>query len=133
MMKELNHSVCYMKNIGKLLYEDIYFHICLPSPFGTGKTYLYRALLTNLRRMNHIVLATTSSGIAANILPGWRIMAHHILRTNECVVHFYLDQVNLGCCKVECELVHSRFKILFNVDESSMCPIYKQYALAQLI
>ncbi|XP_004305217.1 PREDICTED: ATP-dependent DNA helicase PIF1-like [Fragaria vesca subsp. vesca] len=41
-------------------------------PGGTGKTYLYRALLANLRRMNHIVLATTSSGIAANIMPGGR-------------------------------------------------------------
>ncbi|KAL6124326.1 hypothetical protein ACLB2K_076839 [Fragaria x ananassa] len=41
-------------------------------PGGTGKTYLYRALLANLRRMNHIVLATVSSGIAANILPGGR-------------------------------------------------------------
>ncbi|KAL6218678.1 hypothetical protein ACLB2K_011888 [Fragaria x ananassa] len=41
-------------------------------PGGTGKTYLYRALLANLRRMNHIVLATASSGIAANILPGGR-------------------------------------------------------------
>ncbi|KAL6183772.1 hypothetical protein ACLB2K_045183 [Fragaria x ananassa] len=39
-------------------------------PGGTGKTYLYRALLANLRRMNHIVLTTASSGIAANILPG---------------------------------------------------------------
>ncbi|KAL6140312.1 hypothetical protein ACLB2K_058612 [Fragaria x ananassa] len=41
-------------------------------PGGTGKTYLYHALLANLRRMNHIVLATASSGIAANILPGGR-------------------------------------------------------------
>ncbi|XP_024190810.1 uncharacterized protein LOC112194807 isoform X4 [Rosa chinensis] len=41
-------------------------------PGGTGKTYLYRALLANIRRMNHIVLATASSGIAANILPGGR-------------------------------------------------------------
>ncbi|XP_004308422.1 PREDICTED: uncharacterized protein LOC101310942 [Fragaria vesca subsp. vesca] len=41
-------------------------------PGGTEKTYLYRALLANLRRMNHIVLATASSGIAANILPGGR-------------------------------------------------------------
>ncbi|KAL6130538.1 hypothetical protein ACLB2K_068917 [Fragaria x ananassa] len=41
-------------------------------PGGTGKTYLYRALLASLRRMNHIVLATASSGIAANILPDGR-------------------------------------------------------------
>ncbi|KAB2602049.1 hypothetical protein D8674_003054 [Pyrus ussuriensis x Pyrus communis] len=41
-------------------------------PGGTGKTYLYRALLASLRRLGHIVLATTSSGIAATILPGGR-------------------------------------------------------------
>ncbi|KAB2600457.1 hypothetical protein D8674_010728 [Pyrus ussuriensis x Pyrus communis] len=41
-------------------------------PGGTGKTYLYRALLASLRRLGHIVLATTSSGITATILPGGR-------------------------------------------------------------
>ncbi|XP_024172022.1 uncharacterized protein LOC112178034 [Rosa chinensis] len=44
----------------------------IDGPGGTGKTYLYRALLANLRRMNHIVLATASSGIAANLLSGGR-------------------------------------------------------------
>ncbi|XP_021832238.1 uncharacterized protein LOC110772138 [Prunus avium] len=39
---------------------------------GTGKTYLYCALLENLRRLGHIVLATATSGIAATILPGGR-------------------------------------------------------------
>ncbi|XP_021808472.1 uncharacterized protein LOC110752178 [Prunus avium] len=41
-------------------------------PGGTGKTYLYRALLANMRRLGHIVLATATSGIAATILPGGR-------------------------------------------------------------
>ncbi|XP_050374857.1 uncharacterized protein LOC126792486 [Argentina anserina] len=41
-------------------------------PGGTGKTYLYRALLANLRSNHHIVLATATSGIAATILPGGR-------------------------------------------------------------
>ncbi|KAL6207830.1 hypothetical protein ACLB2K_018783 [Fragaria x ananassa] len=41
-------------------------------PGGTGKTYLYRALLATLRNKNHIVLATATSGIAATILPGGR-------------------------------------------------------------
>ncbi|XP_024186018.2 uncharacterized protein LOC112190772 [Rosa chinensis] len=44
----------------------------IDGPGGTGKTYLYRALLAKLRRMNHIVLATASSGIAANLLSGGR-------------------------------------------------------------
>ncbi|KAB2624893.1 hypothetical protein D8674_016553 [Pyrus ussuriensis x Pyrus communis] len=42
------------------------------APGGTGKTYLYRALLASLRRLRHIILATASSGIAATILPGGR-------------------------------------------------------------
>ncbi|XP_024168009.1 ATP-dependent DNA helicase PIF1-like [Rosa chinensis] len=41
-------------------------------PGGTGKTYLYRALLATLRSNNHIILATATSGIAATILPGGR-------------------------------------------------------------
>ena len=41
-------------------------------PGGTGKTFLYRALIANLRSKGHIVLATASSGIAATLLPGGR-------------------------------------------------------------
>ncbi|XP_024156320.1 ATP-dependent DNA helicase PIF2-like [Rosa chinensis] len=41
-------------------------------PGGTGKTYLYRALLATLRSNDHIVLATATSGIAATIIPGGR-------------------------------------------------------------
>ncbi|XP_024196002.1 ATP-dependent DNA helicase PIF1-like [Rosa chinensis] len=44
----------------------------IDGPRGTGKTYLYRTLLEKLRRMSHIVLATTSSGIAANLLSSGR-------------------------------------------------------------
>ncbi|CAK8540364.1 unnamed protein product [Lathyrus sativus] len=39
---------------------------------GTGKTFLYQTIMVNLRRNNEIVLATTSSGIAATLLPGGR-------------------------------------------------------------
>ncbi|GJT32310.1 ATP-dependent DNA helicase PIF1-like protein [Tanacetum coccineum] len=41
-------------------------------PGGTGKTYLYRALLAEVRSKGHIALATATSGIAASILPGGR-------------------------------------------------------------
>ncbi|GKC73401.1 ATP-dependent DNA helicase PIF1-like protein, partial [Tanacetum coccineum] len=41
-------------------------------PGGTGKTYLYRALLAEVRSKGHIALATTTSDIAASILPGGR-------------------------------------------------------------
>ncbi|KAG6705369.1 hypothetical protein I3842_07G176100 [Carya illinoinensis] len=39
-------------------------------PAGTGKTFLYRALLAEIRSKNMIALATASSGVAASILPG---------------------------------------------------------------
>jgi hypothetical protein len=41
-------------------------------PGGTGKTYLYRALLAAIRSQNKIAVATTISGVAASIMPGGR-------------------------------------------------------------
>jgi hypothetical protein len=41
-------------------------------PGGTGKTFLYRALLANVRSQGKIALATASSGVAASIMPGGR-------------------------------------------------------------
>ncbi|XP_019230473.1 PREDICTED: uncharacterized protein LOC109211392 [Nicotiana attenuata] len=38
-------------------------------PGGTGKTFLYRALLANVRSRGMIALATATSGVAAAILP----------------------------------------------------------------
>ncbi|KAL3365048.1 hypothetical protein AABB24_010277, partial [Solanum stoloniferum] len=44
----------------------------IDGPGGTGKTFLYRALLATIRSMGYIALATTTSGVAASILPGGR-------------------------------------------------------------
>ncbi|XP_070035691.1 ATP-dependent DNA helicase PIF1-like [Nicotiana tomentosiformis] len=41
-------------------------------PGGTGKTFLYRALLATIRSQGFIALATATSGVAASILPGGR-------------------------------------------------------------
>ncbi|ONM31301.1 hypothetical protein ZEAMMB73_Zm00001d040413 [Zea mays] len=41
-------------------------------PGGTGKTYLYRVLLTTLRSQGKIAVATTTSSVAASIMPGGR-------------------------------------------------------------
>ena len=41
-------------------------------PSGTGKTYLYRALLATIHSQNKIVVTTTTSGVAASIMPGGR-------------------------------------------------------------
>ncbi|KAL6661674.1 hypothetical protein ACP70R_001058 [Stipagrostis hirtigluma subsp. patula] len=44
----------------------------LDGPGGTGKTYLYRALLATIRSQNKIAVATATSGVAASIMPGGR-------------------------------------------------------------
>ncbi|XP_020696595.2 uncharacterized protein LOC110109740 [Dendrobium catenatum] len=44
----------------------------IDGPGGTGKTYLYRALLATLRNNGHLAIATATSGVAASILPGGR-------------------------------------------------------------
>ncbi|XP_072088052.1 ATP-dependent DNA helicase RRM3-like [Arachis hypogaea] len=67
-----------------------------------GKTFLYRAIIAELRNKGHIVLVTASSGIAATLLFGGRT-------------------------------AHSRFKILINLEPSSICNISKQLDLAKLI
>ncbi|KAL6893835.1 hypothetical protein ACP4OV_007933 [Aristida adscensionis] len=41
-------------------------------PGGTGKTYLYRALLATVRHQDKIAVATATSGVAASIMPGGR-------------------------------------------------------------
>ncbi|XP_022862674.1 ATP-dependent DNA helicase PIF4-like [Olea europaea var. sylvestris] len=44
----------------------------IDGPGGTGKTFLYKALLTAVRGQYFIALATASSGVAASLLPGGR-------------------------------------------------------------
>ncbi|KAG5537863.1 hypothetical protein RHGRI_025085 [Rhododendron griersonianum] len=44
----------------------------IDGPGGTGKTFLYRALLAKVRSQQLIALATASSGVAASILPNGR-------------------------------------------------------------
>nr|XP_009779042.1 PREDICTED: ATP-dependent DNA helicase PIF4-like [Nicotiana sylvestris] len=60
-----------------LLYKEFPKHFVwgaffIDGPGGIGKSCLYRALLATLRSKGFIALATTSSGVAASILPGGR-------------------------------------------------------------
>ena len=41
-------------------------------PGGTGKTYLYRALLATIRNQKKIAVATATSSVAASIMSGGR-------------------------------------------------------------
>lgn len=61
-------------------FNDIMDHVTsqksqlffVDGPGGTGKTYLYKALLAKVRSMGLIAIATATSGIAASIMPGGR-------------------------------------------------------------
>ena len=44
----------------------------IDGPGGTGKTFLYKALLATIRSKHLVALATASSGVATSILPGGR-------------------------------------------------------------
>ncbi|XP_049397447.1 uncharacterized protein LOC125861631 [Solanum stenotomum] len=44
----------------------------IDGPGGTGKSFLYRALLATVRHKGFIALATASSSVAASLLPGGR-------------------------------------------------------------
>ncbi|KAI3964391.1 hypothetical protein MKX01_028726, partial [Papaver californicum] len=44
----------------------------IDGPDGSGKTFMYRAILAYLRTEGHIAIATTISGIAATMMPGGR-------------------------------------------------------------
>ncbi|KAL6603039.1 hypothetical protein ACP70R_043400 [Stipagrostis hirtigluma subsp. patula] len=64
----------------RLAFDKILDHVLhkkgkvffIDGPGGTGKTYLYKALLAKVRSMGLIAIATATSGIAASIIPGGR-------------------------------------------------------------
>ncbi|XP_042757993.2 uncharacterized protein LOC111895117 [Lactuca sativa] len=64
----------------KFAYDEIMRHVeqnilgvfFIDGPGGTGKTFLYKALLANIRAHGLIALATATSGVAANNMPGGR-------------------------------------------------------------
>jgi hypothetical protein len=71
----------YLNNEQKIAYKKILSAtkskmgglFFVDGPRGTGKTFLYRALLANVRSQGKIALVTASSGVAASIMPGGRI------------------------------------------------------------
>ncbi|XP_023739168.1 uncharacterized protein LOC111887234 [Lactuca sativa] len=64
----------------KFTYNEIMRHVnndipgvfFIDGPGGTRNTFLYKALLANIRSCGHIALATASSGVVANNMPGGR-------------------------------------------------------------
>ena len=64
----------------RLIYDTVLSSVCQRQSFvyfiaghgGTGKTFLWRAILAKLRSQDHIVLRVASSGVAALLMPGGR-------------------------------------------------------------
>lgn len=62
------------------IYDQVIHAVHTREPFayfvsghgGTGKTFLWRAILATLRSQDHIVLAVASCGVASLLLPGGR-------------------------------------------------------------
>ena len=62
----------------------------IDGPGGIGKTFLYQALLAQVRSRRLIALATTASGVAIVILLGGRIIySRFILSLNSNDIDFY--------------------------------------------
>ncbi|XP_071724365.1 uncharacterized protein [Rutidosis leptorrhynchoides] len=80
----------------------------IDGPGGTGKTYLYRALLVKIRSSGHIALATATSGIAASILPGGRT-AHSRFKIPLDIAEGLVCRINKQCSLAtlikECKLI----------------------------
>ncbi|KAK4849868.1 hypothetical protein QYF36_001540 [Acer negundo] len=58
----------------------------IDGPGGTRKTYLYKAILATLRSKGIVALATTSSGVAASVLPGGRTTHSSVEKNMACSV-----------------------------------------------
>ncbi|CAA0810729.1 Unknown protein [Striga hermonthica] len=80
----------------------------IDGPGGTGKSFLYRALLATIRSRGGIALATATSGIAASILSGGRT-AHSRFKipidlSTSCTCRIS-KQSSLGCLIRESKLI----------------------------
>ncbi|XP_019228608.1 PREDICTED: uncharacterized protein LOC109209740 [Nicotiana attenuata] len=76
--KEFKHIECgHVENKRKaydIILDRIFKNKCgaffIDGPGGTGKIFLYRALLATVRSKGFVALATATSGVIASILPG---------------------------------------------------------------
>nr|XP_043614567.1 ATP-dependent DNA helicase PIF1-like [Erigeron canadensis] len=93
-------------------------------PGGTGKTFLYKAIITRLRSEGLIVLAVASSGIAALLLPGGRT-AH-----SRFVIPVELFETSTCGIKQNTHLAELMQQVKLIIwDEAPMCQRYAFEAL----
>nr|XP_016459228.1 PREDICTED: ATP-dependent DNA helicase PIF4-like [Nicotiana tabacum] len=75
---------------------------------GTGKTFLYRALLATIRSKGYIALATATSGVAASILTGGRTAHSRFkipINTDDYVSCNISKQSSLACLIQDAKLI----------------------------
>ena len=112
---EIFHKVVRsaINNEGKLFFLD--------APGGTGKTFVTKAILAEIRRQGKLALATASSGIAATLLPGGRT-AHTMFKipldidaneTPTCAISRNCDKAKViqECCLIvwdECTMANKK-------------------------
>lgn len=89
----------------------------LDGPGGSGKTYLYKLLLSTVRAAGNIALATASTGIAANLLEGGRTYHSQF----KIPIPLFEDSVSLvKLTDVDAGFIR-RAKIII-LDEATMAP-----------
>nr|XP_027118421.1 uncharacterized protein LOC113735625 [Coffea arabica] len=96
----------------------------IDGPGGTGKSFLYKALLATIRSKGDIALATATSGAAASILPGGRT-AHSRFKIP--LHHEASSTCNLSKQSAISQLIKSAKLIIW--DEAAMA---KKYAIESL-
>lgn len=100
----------------------------IDGPGGSGKTYLYKALISTLRGEGRIVLPVASTGIAANLLPGGRTY-HSQYKLPVPLLDNSVSSVKPA--SADAKLIKEANLLIW--DESTMAPSYALSAVDRLM
>ena len=120
LVKNLNHQQKYIYDeILKAYHEKLNNTFFIYGHGGTGKSYLWNAIITKIRSKNEIILAVASSGIASLLLPKGRT-AHSRFRIPLSIDKFSTCHIKKGTQL--CALIEKTSIILW--DEAPMTNKY---------
>jgi hypothetical protein len=100
----------------------------LDGPGGSGKTYLYRALLSHFRGENMVALPVASTGIAANLLQGGRT---YFSQYKLPVPLLENSTSSMRMSSMDAELIRKASVLIW--DEATMAPSYALNAVDRLL
>lgn len=130
--------LCSLNSNQSAAFDSVYEAIVEPNqqskcfyvdgPGGSGKTFLYKTLISTLRGENKIVLAAASTGIAANLLPGGRTY-HSQYKLPVPLLENSGSSMRLA--SVDAKLIKSADLLIW--DESTMAPKYALAAVDRLL